>query len=41
VTYVASWTGWFRSDTGYNRSWALTHPADSRWTWVPDAVRSW
>ena len=41
VTYVASWTGWFRSDTGYNRSWALTHPADPRWTWVPDAVRSW
>ena len=41
VTYVASWTGWFRSDTGYHRSWALTHPADPRWTWVPDAVRSW
>ena len=41
VVYVASWWGWFVSDHGYNRQWAVTHPADARWSWVPDAARSW
>ncbi len=41
ATYLASWTGWFRSTTGYDRDWALTHPPSS---WLdgllPDALRS-
>jgi len=40
LVYALSWWGWFRSNDGYNRQWALTHPADARWAWVPDAVRS-
>jgi dolichyl-phosphate-mannose--protein O-mannosyl transferase len=39
VTYLASWVGWFRSDNGYDRNWAVVHPSrDSGW--VPDALRS-
>ncbi len=41
IVYVASWTGWFRSDYGYNRQWAATNPPDPTWAWVPDALRSW
>ena len=41
VVYVASWVGWFRSDVGYNRQWAAANPADPRWAFVPDAIRSW
>lgn len=41
LVYVLSWWGWFRSEYGYNRQWALTHPADARWAWVPDSMRSW
>ena len=41
VTYVASWAGWFASDDGYKRSWALVNPPG---TWVgslvPDPLRS-
>jgi dolichyl-phosphate-mannose-protein mannosyltransferase len=36
-TYLASWTGWFRSTDGYDRQWAATNPGSSL---VPDALRS-
>lgn len=38
VTYLAAWTGWFRSDDGYGRHWA-----DGRggtWSWLPAPLRS-
>ncbi|MFE2912979.1 dolichyl-phosphate-mannose--protein mannosyltransferase [Kitasatospora indigofera] len=38
LTYLATWTGWLRSDQGYGRHWA-----DGRggtWSWVPAALRS-
>ncbi|MGW1725779.1 dolichyl-phosphate-mannose--protein mannosyltransferase [Streptomyces sp. NPDC002306] len=38
VTYLATWTGWFRSDDGYGRHWA-----DARggaWSWIPAPLRS-
>ncbi|MFJ4622367.1 dolichyl-phosphate-mannose--protein mannosyltransferase [Streptomyces sp. NPDC088812] len=38
VTYLAAWTGWFRSDGGYGRHWA-----DGRggpWSWIPAPLRS-
>jgi dolichyl-phosphate-mannose-protein mannosyltransferase len=38
LTYLATWTGWFRSDKGYGRHWA-----DGRggtWSWVPAPLRS-
>ncbi|MFB7338020.1 dolichyl-phosphate-mannose--protein mannosyltransferase [Streptomyces adustus] len=38
VTYLATWTGWFRSDDGYGRHWA-----DGRggtWSWIPAPLRS-
>ena len=39
VVYVASWTGWFRSENGYQRSWGEQNPSVS-FGWVPDPVRS-
>lgn len=41
LTYLVSWTGWFRSTQGYDRFWAADNPAEPRWSWVPDALRSW
>lgn len=38
VTYLVTWTGWFRSDDGYGRHWA-----DGRggtWSWIPAPLRS-
>ncbi|MFF4504515.1 dolichyl-phosphate-mannose--protein mannosyltransferase [Streptomyces sp. NPDC001401] len=38
LTYLATWTGWFMSDNGYNRHWA-----DGRggtWSWIPAPLRS-
>ncbi|PWI20663.1 phospholipid carrier-dependent glycosyltransferase [Streptomyces sp. Act143] len=38
VTYLATWTGWFRSSAGYGRHWA-----DARggtWSWIPAPLRS-
>ncbi|MET9827990.1 phospholipid carrier-dependent glycosyltransferase [Streptomyces sp. NPDC006385] len=38
VTYLATWTGWFRSGNGYGRHWA-----DGRggtWAWIPAPLRS-
>lgn len=43
VAYVASWTGWFRTDGGYYRHWAET-PGNA-WqgalSWVPLDWQSW
>jgi dolichyl-phosphate-mannose--protein O-mannosyl transferase len=38
--YLAGWTGWLLSTTGYARRWGTDHPADPGWGWVPDALRS-
>ncbi|MFJ5234455.1 dolichyl-phosphate-mannose--protein mannosyltransferase [Kitasatospora sp. NPDC088391] len=38
LTYLATWTGWFRSDLAYGRHWA-----DGRggpWSWIPAPLRS-
>ncbi|WUN35602.1 phospholipid carrier-dependent glycosyltransferase [Kitasatospora sp. NBC_00315] len=38
LVYLATWTGWFRSDQGYGRHWA-----DGRggtWSWIPAPLRS-
>ncbi|MET8077859.1 phospholipid carrier-dependent glycosyltransferase [Streptomyces sp. NPDC005303] len=38
LTYLATWTGWFLSDDGYDRHWA-----DGRggtWSWIPAPLRS-
>jgi dolichyl-phosphate-mannose-protein mannosyltransferase len=37
--YLASWTGWFRSDNGYDRLWAADHPS-RHFGWIPDGLRS-
>ena len=39
VVYVASWTGWFRSENGYQRDWGAQNPS-ADFGWVPDSVRS-
>jgi dolichyl-phosphate-mannose--protein O-mannosyl transferase len=36
--YLGSWTGWFLSEDGYNRKWALAHPSDN-FGWIPGALR--
>jgi len=38
TVYLASWTGWFRSDNAYDRQWAGDHPS-AHFGWIPDAVR--
>ncbi|HSV66025.1 MAG TPA: phospholipid carrier-dependent glycosyltransferase [Mycobacteriales bacterium] len=38
LTYLATWTGWFLSENGYNRHWADDHP--SRFTVIPGVLRS-
>lgn len=40
ATYLASWTGWFVSDDGWDRQWAAERPASGLATLVPDAIRS-
>ncbi len=40
VTYLATWTGWFFTDGGYKRNWAVTHPARGLAEYVPDPLRS-
>ncbi|NHA67612.1 dolichyl-phosphate-mannose--protein mannosyltransferase [Phycicoccus flavus] len=37
--YLVSWTGWFLSDTGYNRQWAQDNPGEGV-QWLPPALRS-
>ena len=38
VTYLATWIGWFRSDRGWDRQWADTHP--SSFGYIPRSLRS-
>ena len=40
VTYLASWTGWFRTTSGWGRTWAETNPPGSLDAWMPGALRS-
>ncbi|WP_122261255.1 dolichyl-phosphate-mannose--protein mannosyltransferase [Ornithinimicrobium cerasi] len=42
VTYVASWAGWFATDGGWKRQWAVDNPAapGSLAGLVPDPLRS-
>ena len=42
VTYVASWAGWFATDDGWKRQWAVSNPAEpgSLAALVPDPLRS-
>lgn len=37
VVYLASWTGWFVTDSGWDRDWAAANPGTAL---VPDALRS-
>ena len=39
VTYVVSWAGWFRSNLGYDRTWAADNPGQGV-QWLPPALRS-
>ena len=39
ATYLASWVQWFRTDIGYNRTWAMDHPGEGV-QWLPPALRS-
>ncbi|MFH9825565.1 dolichyl-phosphate-mannose--protein mannosyltransferase [Streptomyces bobili] len=38
VTYLATWSGWFLSDSGYGRDWADGH--GGTWSWIPAPLRS-
>lgn len=40
VVYLASWTGWLVTDTGYSRHVADDSPAQGFWAWVPLAFQS-
>lgn len=40
VVYPLSWLGWFLSDRGYLRTWAIDHPGEGV-SWLPPALRSW
>jgi dolichyl-phosphate-mannose--protein O-mannosyl transferase len=39
--YVASWAGWFISDSGWDRQWGQENAATGLAGLVPDALRSW
>lgn len=39
LTYLGTWTGWFRSDDAYDRQWAAANPS-AAWGWLPDSLRS-
>jgi dolichyl-phosphate-mannose--protein O-mannosyl transferase len=39
LTYLASFTGWFLSETGQGRYWAESHP-DTAFPFIPGALRS-
>jgi dolichyl-phosphate-mannose-protein mannosyltransferase len=39
AAYVVSWTGWFRSENGYARQWAVSNPSEE-YGWVPASLRS-
>lgn len=40
LTYLATWSGWFFSDGGYKRNWAVENAARGSAAYVPDALRS-
>lgn len=40
TVYLLSWTGWFVSDLGYDRFWAENSTEQTRFGFVPDALRS-
>jgi dolichyl-phosphate-mannose-protein mannosyltransferase len=40
VVYLASWTGWFVTDGGYDRQWAASNPATGLAAVFPAALRS-
>ena len=40
ATYVASYTGWFVTRGGYQRTWAETAGVHTNYPWIPDVVRS-
>jgi dolichyl-phosphate-mannose-protein mannosyltransferase len=40
VTYLASFTGWFVTKGGYQRTWAETTGVQTHYPWIPDVVRS-
>ncbi|WP_237189095.1 dolichyl-phosphate-mannose--protein mannosyltransferase [Rothia nasimurium] len=39
LTYLATWTGWFLSDSAYDRNWAVEHPGEGV-LWLPESLRS-
>jgi dolichyl-phosphate-mannose-protein mannosyltransferase len=39
LTYLASFTGWFRGENSQGRHWADQHP-DTAFPWIPGALRS-
>ena len=39
LTYLGTWTGWFRSEDAYDRTWAERNPSE-QWGWLPDGLRS-
>src|SRR6218665_3445867 len=42
VTYLASWTGWFVTTGGWDRSWAMQpgNAATGLWSWLPKSLQS-
>ncbi|WP_437585101.1 dolichyl-phosphate-mannose--protein mannosyltransferase [Paramicrobacterium sp. CJ85] len=40
LTYIASWTGWFVTEGGYDRQFAAAEPWTGAFAWVPDALQS-
>lgn len=39
LTYLVTWTGWFLSDSAYDRNWAAEHPGEGV-LWLPESLRS-
>ncbi|MEI4273095.1 phospholipid carrier-dependent glycosyltransferase [Klenkia sp. LSe6-5] len=39
LTYLATFTGWFRGENAQGRHWAEQNP-DTDWPWIPGALRS-
>ncbi|MCC3295272.1 phospholipid carrier-dependent glycosyltransferase [Arthrobacter sp. zg-Y411] len=39
LVYLATWTGWLRSEDAYDRQWAAQNP-DEGWSWLPASLRS-
>jgi len=41
VVYLASWSGWFATSSGYDRQWGVTNAPSGVGRFVPTALRSW